>query len=322
MSVNAWADLGRAVSAASVRLAWSQWRGLGAPAVGGAGPRPSSTVDMEALILVSLAFREEERRLGDMVAWWAEVAAPLTSLQRMRAVAKRFPDPAGEAGLRAFASMAAHHGDRRWLRVADPKLAEGVRSGKGRSRPALLEPCALWSRLRAGLGVGAKADALAFLLGLGGGWASARTIAFATGYSTVTIGKAASEMVMAGLLRATDGRPIEYMAPPGPWGDLLAPEGSGAMEPRREALPPWRHWAEISALLAGAAALSREALEDGAGREHVIASRARDLIERHRRALDLDRIPVSVAERHRGLAAVEALAEAVKTVAAWTETAL
>lgn len=322
MSVNVWADLGRVASDVAVRISWRQWAGLGSPAVGGIGPRPSSMVDLESLILVSLAFRQEERRLTDMVAWWAEVGASLTSLQRMRAVAKRFPGSVGPEGVRAFASMAVQQGDRRWLKEADPVPPEGARFGKGPKRPALLDRCALWVRLRAGLGVGAKADVLAFLLGLGGAWASARTIAFATGYSTVTIGKAAPEMVMAGLLRTTGNRPAEYMAPPGPWSELLAPAGAGGIVPGGGTLPVWRYWAEVSSFLAGAAALSGEALSDGVGREHVLASRARDLTESHRRALDLDRIPVSAPERHRGLAAVDGLAETLQAVAAWTETAL
>jgi len=322
MSESVWAELGRTANAAAVQLAWGQWVRLGSPAVGGAAPHPSSIVDVEALILASLAFRGEERRLGHVVAWWAEVGASLTSLQRIRAVAKRFPGAMGEDGLRDFATMAAHRGDRRWLPAADAAVPEWVRFGRAPARPALLEPCALWVRLRAGLGVGAKADTLAFLLGLGGAWASGKTVAFATGYSTVTIGKAASEMVMAGLLRATESRPTEYLAPPGPWSELLTPEGGGGTGSGKWSMPSWRHWAEVAAFLAGAAALSGEALSHGVGREHVLASRARDLIERHRRAMDLDRIPVSAPERHRGLAAVDALAETVQTVAAWTEAAL
>ena len=322
MSENAWTEIGQAARRTAIRACWDQWAGLGSSAVVAGGRSPSAIIDVEALILLSLCIRDEERRLSDMVAWWAEAGSTLTSLQRLRAVAKRFPGEQGEDGLRLFASMAKDRGDRRWIKDADPGPPDWVRFGKGPERPALLAACALWPRLRAGLGVGAKADTLAFLLGLSGAWASANVISFATGYSTVTIGRASAEMAMAGLVRATDDRPTEYMAPPRPWAELLALDRSGNGSGAGSALPSWRFWSEIFAFLAGAITLAERAAADGPKREHVLASSARDLVDRHRRALNLNGILTSPAAHYRGLGAVGGLGDAVRAVAGWVETAM
>ena len=304
---------------AAVRLCWTQWVAMGAPAssVGSASPR--SIIDLEALLLTSLYLSGEERRLQDLVAWWAKVGVGLTSVQRFLALVDRFPEEAGKKGLGEFAHMAVAAGDRRWLRHVGGFALDASRKVKGRNEPNLIEACTLWPRLRAAFGVGAKADALAFLLGLRGGRASVQVIAFATGYSSVSIRKAASEMALARLIREAKGRPAEYHAPPGPWAELLElfPPGEGRnAEP---VAPPWRFWSEIFAFLVGVMEWAGLADSQTASNEHVLASKARDLMEKHQRALNFNSIPTPPPDAFPGRRAPIGLSETTRVVVEWAE---
>ena len=52
---------------------------------------------------------------------------------------------------------------------------------------------------------------------------------------------------------------------------------------------------------------------------HVLASRARDLMERHATAFALERVAVPDPSDFRGLEAVEGLAETVRALVTWVE---
>ena len=318
MSLNALDEARREAGQIAVTLCWGQWVGLGSAAVARGEARPRAIIDPEALVLLSLYVSHEERRLQDMVAWWAQVGSKLTSLQRLKTVAKRFPEEAISQGLPLFAALATEAGDRRWRRAAQGPVPRWFRPGKGPDSLELVEPSALWPRLRAGFGVGAKADLLAFLLGLRGAWASARIISIATGYSKVSIRNAASEMTLARLIRETDGRPAEYLAPPRPWGALLDLHGVEQEPTTQHAMPEWRFWAQVFGFLANVMALGR--LSDTAvpPSDRVIASRARDLMEGHAMAFKLNNIPVPVPEMFKGSSATNGLLETVQTVSAWS----
>jgi hypothetical protein len=90
-----------------------------------------------------------------------------------------------------------------------------------------LDPRTLWLRVRAGFGVGSKADTLAFLVGMQGAPSTARSIAYATGYSSVSIRQAVEEMALARLIRGTKKHPFEYLPPLRPWTELLELEDPG-----------------------------------------------------------------------------------------------
>jgi len=305
-------EIERLAGASAVEACWAQWGALGSPASSSGGPHAKAIIDIEALILLSLHLLERERRLLDLVAWWARVGSRLTSVQRVQAVAERFPPDGGQRALGLFARLATDTGDRRWSRHVDPATAIPSTREKGPDEPSLLEASTLWLRLRAGFGVGAKADTLAYLLGLRGAWASIRLISFATGYSSVTSRGAASEMALARFVRETSERPAEYSAPVEAWARVLSvPE---AAEP-----PRWHFWSEVFAFLAGAIAWSASVgLPDAPG-HHVLASRARDLLEKHHRAFELTRLSVPSPERHRGLEAVDGLLETTRVVSEWVE---
>jgi hypothetical protein len=304
-------EISELAGATAVEACWAQWAALGSPAASVRRASPTAIVDVEALILLSVHASARERRLADLVSWWARVGSGLTSVQRFRSVADAFP--AGQDGLSAFASLAEEVGDRRWSRHVDPDMERPPTRTKGTDAPRLTESCALWPRLRAGFGVGAKADTLAYLLGSGGAWATTKEIAFATGYSTVAVRSATTEMALARFIRETGDRPAQYSAPPESWAILLEFQGT---PPKA---PPWRFWSEIFAFLAGATDWSRSAIAPTAPGSHVLASRARDLLERHTRAFTFNRIAVPDPDGYRGLEAVEGLLATTKVVAEWVK---
>ena len=308
------AEIARLASESAVRTCWAQWVALGSPASAANDAPASAILDPEALVALSLHVQEHERRLADLVRWWARVGSPLTSVQRFQSVAARLPEGAGERVLSAFASQAAEAGDRRWSRHAGGSgaAAAAPTRAKGPDEPTLTEGSTLWLRLRAGFGVGAKADTLAFLLGIDGAWASTRRIAFATGYSTVAARSAASEMALARFVRETSERPAQYSAPVEAWSPVLAPTGAAP-------LPPWRFWSEIFAFLAGAIDWAEQAASPEAPGAHVLASRARDLMEKHARAFHADRVPVPRPDAYRGLQAVDGLLETTRVLTDWVE---
>ena len=312
-------ETGHLARQAALRACWAQWVGMGSFASPVSSRRAEAIIDPEALILLSLYARDEERRLLDMAAWWAEAGSRLTSLQRLRAVAKRFPGNTGQVGLEIFASLAAKSGDRRWAKDAKAQIPEVVRHGKGPDEPTLIEASALWPRLRAAFGVGAKADTLVFLVGLRGAWASTKVISFATGYSSVTIRKAASEMSMARLIRETDERPVEYVAPAHPWAELLELYPAEQGKADTPGAPAFRFWSEIFAFLVSASEWSRLAESEGGQRQHVLASRARDVVERYALAFNSNGIPTPSMDAFRGLEAAQGLHETVRVVAGWVD---
>jgi hypothetical protein len=317
MSANVVGKAGRIAKDTAGALCWTQWVGLGSLAVPVGSRRAHSIVDPEALVLLSLFVSKEERRLADMVAWWARTASNLTSVHRLKTVASKFPDEVSSDGLPLFSLLAAEAGDRRWRGSAGGTVPEWVRPQKGPAALELIEPSALWPRLRAGFGVGAKADALVFLLGLRGGWASAKVVAFATGYSTVAVRQAVGEMALARLIRETGGRPSEYIAPSKPWATLLGFHDCGDAGSTNVASPKWCFWADLFAFLAKVIAWSRSAESTASPPVRVVASHARDLMDAHSEAFRINDIGVPPPEAFKGRAGVEGLLETVEIVSTW-----
>lgn len=302
---------------AALAACWGQWGALGALASAperGAAQGPA-IVDPEALVLLSLLMRDDERRLDDFLGWVAEVGPSLLSVQRMQNLAADFPAQA-QSRMGDFARLAAEAGDRRW-RPHQAELAElelAPRAGKGTERLALRVPAALVLRLRAGFGVGAKADLLALLLGLPEQRVTIRDAAEALRYSEVALRTAAQEMVLAGFVTEASGRPARYAADAEAWGRLLhwkvdrAATGGGGG-------PRWQHWAGAFAFLAAVRAWAR-AGQEAAWSPYVWSSRARDLCERHGRVLEVARVQVDRAQ-HRGVAYLGAFSRIVREVSAW-----
>lgn len=311
--LSAVADEAAETARQAVSVCWNQWAALGSHAATAQAPDQTSIVDPEGLVLMSLAVRDSERRLGDLVAWWARSSSRLMSVQRMGTLAGLLPDRVGERCLAEFSVLATGAGDRRWRRFARDGTPGWVRSERLSPEPDLLAPAALWPRLRSGFGVGAKADVLVFLLGVHGAAASVPDIASATHYTKVSVRRAAAEMSAAGLLRETSGRPASYLAPMGPWTQLLE-------VPNRElpgTLPRWRYWADVFAFLVHVIDWTGRARGATGSEEHVLSSEARDIVNRHTDVLHRAGVQVPLMDQFRGREAPAGLLGTTRAVVSW-----
>jgi len=315
MSEKRYEETARQVKESSARLCWSQWVTLGAGATPEPGLGAASIVDPEALVAMSLLLHSHERRLLDLVGWWAGVGSRFISVQRMQTVLGSFPpDPPGL--LRPFARMAVEAGDRRWKRHVSGGLLPDPRAGKGPTAPRLTEGATVWLRLRAAFGVGAKADTLTFLLGVGSGPRSVREVAVATGYSSVAIRTAVQDMVLGRLIREVHGHPARYFAPEGIRAELFERSPAGGATSSAAGLPRWRYWAQLYPFFAHTLAWADRAKEETQG-ERAMASSARDLFEHHQSSLLLNAIPIPDLSGHRGLEFLDGFENLVGITCSW-----
>lgn len=219
-----------------------QWRSLGA--VHGQDGAASTIIDPEALLLVSLWLIPREPVLGPVVHDWVARWSDLLSVQRTRNLAKAFPASVGPA-LRAVATTAYERGkDFRWspvIKEAGPSTESEMDSPPGRdtrlpagiTRLAVERDALLVLRFRMAFGVGARADALAYLLARGSAWSSVTEIAQATGYTPSAIRRALDRMAEAEIVMMVDDGTTRYRCDATPWATLLG---------LRETVEPWRYW--------------------------------------------------------------------------------
>jgi len=294
---------------ASLGTLWRQWSALGAAIAGERWGR--SIVDPEGLVLASLSLTEEERRLWDVLYWWVKVGAPLLSVQRIKNLAVRFPEST-RARLGAFAHLAHREGrDFRWRSLESAPPEKAIRSEKKLSGdPQLHHPAALMLRLRVGLGVGVKADLVAFLLATGGAWVTVKGIAEGLSYTPRAIHRAVDALVAARFIQATMATPAAYRVDPKAWGPLLEPSGKPLA---------WRYWPPVFALVGD---LAEWAGGEGAlpkATTYVLSSRARDLVEQHRVAFVRNQIEIPRPEDYPGETYLQAFEETLKRLALWLE---
>lgn len=296
---------------AAIRAAWVQWGSLGAPTVDAS--IATSIIDPEALVLVSLAMLDEERRLADMLAWWARVGSRLLSVQRMKVLAEAYPERVRER-LGLFARSAMESKDARWRRyAAEEPLAARTRIGKEAEALNLAPAPTMMLRLRAGFGVSAKADVLAFLLGIGERHETIQTIERATGYAGVTVRDATRDMALARLIKETGNHPVSYYARHQPWTALLGLGGDGASH---EAIPSWRFWTSVFAFLAHVDELARSETA-ASGSEYVQSSHARDLFETHRRAFVNNGLDMPDPGDYKGAAYLNEFRKTIQMLVDW-----
>ena len=292
----------------SKMAAWSQWRALGATA--SSAKRAAAIIDPEALVLLSLALVEEERRLWDLLGWWARVGSQLLSVQRIKNLAGAYPETV-RLKLGQFAHLArSEGGDFRWKALARPQPARTIRHKKGLGKqPALTEPTALLLRLRAGFGVGIKADVLGFLLGIQGTWATARDITESTSYTPQAVRRALEDMAAARFLEVTRQTPTKYRVDPKGWTELLGIRGSS---------PPWRDWQPVFAFIGH---LSEWAEGDASlkASPYILSSHARDLFERHQSAFRRNRIAVPDPQDYPGEKYLGAFEETLRALGEWMQ---
>jgi hypothetical protein len=276
------AELSNALRQATTDVLWIQWRALGGQAA--TRVRARSLIDPEALVLMSLTLADAEPRLGDLVADWATLNAPLLSVQRIKNLTARSPIDV-HARVGAFARLVLTEAkDVRWRSLATADLpGAGIirRTNKMRAREASqLDAAALWLRLRLGLGVGIKADTMAFLLGSTGTWVSGRAIASATSYTLPAVRRAVEDLANAGLVltRKRPQTPTEYSARGKPWAEALGLKGP---------LPAWRNWYERFTFVIAFLSWAEEARGRTVSR-YAFGAHGRDLLAKHRSALEQD----------------------------------
>jgi hypothetical protein len=304
-------DVGKAIrnlQEQTVDLLWRQWGALGAPT---SHDSAHSLIDPEALVLASLALRDVERRLSDVLRWWARTGATLLSVTRTRSLARQFPG-ALRGPLGAFAATAVREGrDFRWRPLAHPSGGLTARHGKEPGAlPKFLAPPALVLRLRLGFGVTVKADLLATLLGSSDGWLSVKRLAASLGYTAQSIRRAGDDLVAARLIEATRETPIGYRADPASWAGLLG---------LPETLPPWRHWTPVLALVAALVEWAQKQGGPAISSNYVLSTQLRDLVEAHQSAFAQNRITIPRPEDSPGETYLAAFRDTLAALKVWID---
>lgn len=281
----------------ATNVAWAQWAALGSGAM--ASRAPVALVDPEALVLASLGLVDHERQLASLLAWWSVRGSGLLSVQRMRNLAVRYPDPVGHR-LKEFAAYARAAGDHRWKGVAGEAETGGASAAGG--EPRLDGAAAALLRLRLGLGVGIKADIVAAMLGVEGWW-TVRELAASTAYTPRAVRRAAEELARGGWITASPATPAEYRARPARWLPLLG----------LEVAAEWRDWQGLYALVLAVDAWVRgEEWRDQALEEAERS--ARRLVDAHRAAFKWAGVAVPRPVSRPGAEYIRTFAEAVVRV--------
>jgi hypothetical protein len=300
-----------------VEVAWAQWSGLTAAATGADQPRVWTIIDPEALVLVSLAVRDRERRLNDLLAALARTGSSLLSTQRLKSLAQDYPEAVREQ-IPEFAHWATEAGDRRWRSFAadhEAKTREHPRE-KDLGPLRLTEGPGLMLRLRAGIGVSAKADLLTFLLGMNGAAADLKTIALATAYSNRALRTAAGEMALARFIHEIAGPPTAYRADPKAWGEVLQTHPPNPRSPTSKGAPSWRFWSVVFSFLTAVIHWELQSRQEEWS-TYVASSRARDLMDDYRRRLRLIDAEMGSARDTRGTAYLDSFNAEVEQVRDW-----
>jgi DNA-binding transcriptional ArsR family regulator len=231
---------------AASETARAQWAVMDSPP-GDAPLGSRGVIDPEALLLVSLWLIPRDSAIETTVHEWVARWSDLLSVQRTRNIAKQYSEPV-QGRLRQVAITAHERGkDFRWTPVikgtgtssemsddaAAMKAAHASPPSLSKARLAVEHDALLMLRFRMAFGVGARADALAYLLARGSSWSTVTEIAQATGYTPSAIRRALDRMAEAEIVLTVDDGTTRYRCDPAPWGMLLGMEASVA---------PWQYW--------------------------------------------------------------------------------
>lgn len=293
--------LRKRLSEALLEFAWAEWAQMGVLAA----PRRSSlwAEDPEALVLFTLEVGRNDPRLFDELLDWLVRNEPLVSARRLRTLCE---DSADERVASAALDWVARH---RRKRSPKPRSADGgaaspeplfrgmstpVRdrdpaflaygflrpraepSGKSQE-PDLLAPINFAFRLRHLLGVGARAEAVRFLLTVDAPRVSVTAVAASAGYAKRNVHEALRSLHAAGAVRlVTVGADQRYGIDRMGWAQLLDTDADD--------LPEHRDWPQLlGALRRILRWLYRPEIEDLS--DYLLGSQARDLMEEVRPAL-------------------------------------
>lgn len=270
-------SLASRVEQAILDVLWVQWSGLGASVTAPWTAR--SVIDPEALLMLSLILRQHERRLWDVVVSFARSGSKLLSVQRMKNLLGRFPEPA-RGLVSEFAQLARSEGnDFRWKTLEDEQEPLPARKRDlWQAYPAHWNPAALMPRLRLAFGVGITADLLVYLASSNDNPVQAKQIARAIDYSVRPVRRSAENLVAAGVITSSGGKPVEYRLETRKWAPLLGFD---------ENAPRWRYWSYLFPLIAHLLASE----EDKRWKDlstYMFTSKIRDLLQDHEQAFRLN----------------------------------
>ena len=273
---------------ALIEQLWGQWRLIGAGAAAGSATASTpAMIDPEALVLASLLHSRREPRLGDLISDWATRNVDLLSVQRIRNLLPTYPGDLQEvlaSRLAWLAEIAVQEGaDSRWRPLLIPAVERDpmpLRSGGKRAvRARVTTPSCLLLSLRLGLGVGAKADIVAFLLGRPE-LHTVREITQGVGYTVSAVRRGVEELAEAGWVERRDGQPAHYRAHWSRWHSLLGLDNDGT--------PRWSYWHQRFVLVAAFGVfwehLARE-MDTSPPAPSAVGTEMRLLLETHREVL-------------------------------------
>lgn len=314
MSVSNATALAERARETALHAVWAQWSVLNARLLGRSGARAStSVVDPEALVLASLALWDDERRLSDVLAWWAEHGAPLLSVRRLDSLRRSFPAELA-ARVEVFAHWAREAGDTRWKpkpAAGDADVEPPARRGKGPSTLTLSGSQALLLKLRAGFGVSAKPDVLCYLLALDGAGATSKEIARAVAYTEKNVRLAARDLSLGGFIEEREVFPTQYAARAGFAGSLVHLLSG---RPGIENTPGWTHWWAVYAFLLHVAAWA-----EGVAlvQPYPLSSRARELFTEYRWAFPQRELSLPEPGHYPGERYLGAFEETLDSLTSW-----
>lgn len=308
-----WKSVLKIATETALNTAWAHWAALGGNANLSTRKEVVHIVDPEALILLSLAFREGEPRLNEMIEWWAKEGAPLTSVHRLKSILPEFGSQSS-TWLTSFATMAAGAGHRSWQRHANKneELSTNWQSIAAHS-PSSEGIATLMIRMRAAFGTGVKSDVLSYLISSRDMSSTVSTIVSTIGYTKTSVRDALSEMAYSGIVHESPSRPAEYSTDKSAWNELLRIQGrnSGFVN-------SWHNWKDIFGFLSSIVLFIDSALSSGMN-EHLIASKCRDIADHHRNAFSRMGLFVPEHSMYPGRTYAEGMLRFCITLSDWIE---
>lgn len=195
---------GSEVNTLALDLAWSLWSELGAG--GGVRRHDWQAIDLEPLILFT-AWLGTDSRLRANAMEWSIANARFASTFRLRHFAER-ASPVMRSAFGRFASTVRTHARVPWPGQGDP-LALLQHDGPG--PPDLRRPSLIQLKLRALVGVSARAEILKKMLAEPERLLSASALAEDAGYGKGSVAQALEMLTMAGIvLMQPDGNRLQY----------------------------------------------------------------------------------------------------------------
>lgn len=174
---------------------WGAWTALGVS--GWERQRAPVTLDPEPLIILTAALGTSDARLRDEVIDWCILAESLLSRTRLRALVRGWDLRPGQWA--EFAGTVSSHTKTAWPGAGASRRYRP--SGKSELR-VLGTEAGLALRVRAGLGVSARAEIVSLLLCLPTQAVDTRDVASRTGYTSRTVTDAYKALQAGGLVQA------------------------------------------------------------------------------------------------------------------------